>query len=345
MPAGAARPGRRLGHRPPGRVLRAQGGQHPARARPAGPVIIGGKGEATVRRTVSYGDGWLAIFCSARRFAQTREQIIAAAGAAGRAVPGWYGINIWCGLDTDETRARQLLASQLEGLYRIPFGKFEHLAPAGTPDRVASQLAPYLAAGVTHMSLIPAAASAGAGVERAAAVRAADRIGGCMQAREQADSVEWMRQRWLEHRAPRPEHFAAMASLLRTTVVLTEELDRVLKQNQLSRTGYLILITLQMSQDETRPLGQLSKALLVHPTTITMAIDQLEKAGLVRRVPHPSDRRTVLAELTAQGRQAAGHASAALAEVNFGLRDTSEATAVRVTGDLRKIREALGDLG
>ena len=166
-----------------------------------------------------------------------------------------------------------------------------------------------------------------------------------MQAREQADSVEWMRQRWLEHREPQPEHFAAMASLLRTTVVLTEELDRVLKQNQLSRTGYLILITLQMSQDETRPLGQLSKALLVHPTTITMAIDQLEKTGLVRRVPHPSDRRTVLAELTAQGRQAAEHASAALAEVNFGLRDTSEATAVRVTGDLRKVREALGDLG
>jgi DNA-binding MarR family transcriptional regulator len=166
-----------------------------------------------------------------------------------------------------------------------------------------------------------------------------------MKAREQADSVEWMRQRWLEHQAPQPEHFAAMASLLRTTVVLTEELDRVLKTRQLSRTGYLILITLQMSHDETRPLGQLSKALLVHPTTITMAIDQLEKAGLVRRIPHPSDRRTVLAELTPRGRQAAEQASAALAEINFGLHDTSEATADRVTADLRKVREALGDLG
>ncbi len=166
-----------------------------------------------------------------------------------------------------------------------------------------------------------------------------------MQAPEQADSVEWMRQRWLEHQAPQPEHFAAMASLLRTTVVVTEELDRVLKKNQLSRTGYLILITLQMSQDETRPLGQLSKALLVHPSTITMAIDQLEKTGLVRRVPHPSDRRTVLAQLTPQGRQAAERASAALAEVNFGLRDTSEAAAARVAADLRNVREALGDLG
>ena len=139
---------------------------------PPVPIVVGSKGEAAVRRTVRYGDGWLGIFCSARRFAQTREQITAAAEAAGRAAPGWYGISIWCGLDADAARAKQLLADRLEGLYRIPFGKFEHLAPAGTPDQVASQLAPYLAAGVTHMSLIPAAASAQAGVELAAAVRA-----------------------------------------------------------------------------------------------------------------------------------------------------------------------------
>jgi DNA-binding MarR family transcriptional regulator len=136
---------------------------------------------------------------------------------------------------------------------------------------------------------------------------------------EQPDAVEWMRLRWAEHQAPQPEHFAAMASLLRTAIVLTEEIDRVLKASQLSRTGYLIIITLQMSREQTRPLGQLSKALLVHPTTITMAIDQLEKAGLVRRVPHPSDRRTIF--------------------------DISAATASRITADLRTVRQALGDLG
>ncbi len=166
-----------------------------------------------------------------------------------------------------------------------------------------------------------------------------------MPAREQPDSVEWMRQRWLEHQAPRPEHFAAMASLLRTTVVMTEELDRVLKDCQLSRTGYLILITLQMSREQTRPLGQLSKALLVHPTTITVAIDQLESARLVRRVPHPSDRRTILARLTGEGLQVAERASDALAQIGFGLHGISDATASRVTADLRKVREALGDLG
>ncbi len=162
---------------------------------------------------------------------------------------------------------------------------------------------------------------------------------------EPPDAVEWMRLRWAEHQAPQPEQFAAMASLLRTTIVLTEEIDRVLKASQLSRTGYLILITLQMSREQTRPLGQLSKALLVHPTTITMAIDQLEKAGLVRRVPHPSDRRTILAELTAEGVQRAERASSELAERGFGLPGISATAASRITADLRQVRQALGDLG
>jgi DNA-binding MarR family transcriptional regulator len=166
-----------------------------------------------------------------------------------------------------------------------------------------------------------------------------------MPANARSDSVEWMRQRWTEHEAPRPAQFAAMASLLRTTIVMTDELDRVLKERGLTRTGYLVLITLQMSDATTRPLGQLSKALLVHPTTVTMVIDQLEKSRLVRRTPHPSDRRTILARLTPKGLRTAEQASSALAEVGFGLKGISDATADRVTADLRKVREALGDFG
>ena len=74
-----------------------------------------------------------------------------------------------------------------------------------------------------------------------------------------------------------------------------------------------------------QPLGRLSKALLVHPTTITVAIDQLEGAGLVRRVPHPSDRRTVLAQLTRAGHDMAERASDSLAPIGFGLHGISGA--------------------
>jgi DNA-binding MarR family transcriptional regulator len=136
-----------------------------------------------------------------------------------------------------------------------------------------------------------------------------------------------------------------MASILRTTAVMTAEVDRVLKSCKLTRTGYLVMVTLQMSRDFTRPLGQLSKALLVHPTTVTMVIDELEKARLVRRKPHPSDRRTTLACLTEEGEIAVKAANAALAEVGFGLAGTDDKTAGQLAKALRKVRERLGDFG
>lgn len=164
-----------------------------------------------------------------------------------------------------------------------------------------------------------------------------------MPPKTHTDSVEWMRDKWLEHGEPAPSQFAAMSSILRTTVVVTAEIDRVLKKLKLTRTAYLVMVTLQMSRDTSRPLGQLSKMLLVHPTTVTMVIDQLEKVGLVSRTPHPSDRRTILAGLTDKGKEAVKVASAALAEVNFGLTGTDDSTADHLTAELRKVREGLGD--
>jgi DNA-binding MarR family transcriptional regulator len=166
-----------------------------------------------------------------------------------------------------------------------------------------------------------------------------------MPVRAQSDSVQWMRERWEAHGEPHPAQFAAMASVLRTSVLMTDELDRVLKACGLSRTGYLVMITLQMSDEATRPLGQLGKALLIHPTTVTMVIDQLEKSALVRRQPHPTDRRTVLAQLTPKGHAAAERATAALAEIGFGLDGITDSAADRLVADLRKIRQGLQDFG
>jgi DNA-binding MarR family transcriptional regulator len=60
--------------------------------------------------------------------------------------------------------------------------------------------------------------------------------------------------------------------------------------------------------------------LLVHPTSITSTIDRLERDGLVRRVPHPDDRRTVLAEITDDGRRVVDEATEALTAAEFGVR-------------------------
>ncbi|MFI6093640.1 LLM class flavin-dependent oxidoreductase [Streptomyces sp. NPDC051218] len=137
---------------------------------PPVPLVIGGRGEAAIRRTARYGDGWLGIFCTARRFAQTREAIAEAAAAHGRAIPGWYGLNVWCGLDREAARARELLDQRLRALYCLPYEKFQHVAPVGTPAQVAEWLAPFVGQ-AEHITLVPASSSPEAGIEHAAQVR------------------------------------------------------------------------------------------------------------------------------------------------------------------------------
>jgi alkanesulfonate monooxygenase SsuD/methylene tetrahydromethanopterin reductase-like flavin-dependent oxidoreductase (luciferase family) len=138
---------------------------------PRVPIVIGGRGEPAIRRTAALGDGWLGMFCSARRFAETREAILEAAADAGRKPPSWFGVNVWCGLDADPGRARELVAAKMERLYRLPYEKFQYLAPAGTPQQVAGFLHPFAAAGARHLTLIPAGSSIEAEIDAVAQVR------------------------------------------------------------------------------------------------------------------------------------------------------------------------------
>jgi DNA-binding MarR family transcriptional regulator len=48
-------------------------------------------------------------------------------------------------------------------------------------------------------------------------------------------------------------------------------------------------------------LGRLARTLQVSPRNITGLVDNLERAGLVERVPDPGDRRSTLARPTAAG--------------------------------------------
>jgi len=139
--------------------------------KPRVPIVIGGKGEAAVRRTAALGDGWLGIFCTARRFTETREQILEEASRIGRATPPtWFGVSAWCGLDEDPAKAEATLSADLEGLYGMSHDKIRHLAPAGDARHVAEWFMPFIEGGAGHVTLVPAGPSAEAGVEMVAEV-------------------------------------------------------------------------------------------------------------------------------------------------------------------------------
>lgn len=161
---------------------------------------------------------------------------------------------------------------------------------------------------------------------------------------EQLDSIEWCRRRWVDSTGPSPDLFAAMGAVLRLEQLVGGTLDRLLRDCSLNRTGYLLLVTLHLKSDKTLTMGQLSKRLLLHPTTVSLVVDKLQTRELVIRSPHPTDRRTILATLTDEGASALATVSESLSEVNFGLEGVDPRMAITLTEIIRQVRQDMGDV-
>jgi DNA-binding MarR family transcriptional regulator len=157
------------------------------------------------------------------------------------------------------------------------------------------------------------------------------------------DPLDWVLEHWQAQGRPDAEHFLAVSALFRTYQAVTARTDEVLKQFELTRTGYLLLTTLFLTRDNSRALGYLSRQLMVHPTTITLAVDQLEQRRLVAREAHPTDRRTTVVRLTKAGHEIADRATEALAAANFGI-PIPEDMAVELVELLRRVRREIGDI-
>ncbi len=125
---------------------------------PSIPLIVGGRSDAAVSRAARLGDGWLGIWVSPRRYAEVRDHITREAEQAGRNASRLeHALNVWCGFATTREAARELLASQMQRFYQMPFEPFERHSPHGTPEDVAEFLRPYIEAGCSTFNVIPCA--------------------------------------------------------------------------------------------------------------------------------------------------------------------------------------------
>ena len=139
---------------------------------PPVPIVIGGRADAALRRAARWGDGWLGIWSTAERYAQTLGRIRDFAAEAGRAeVPGRNGIQIWVGIDEDRDRARERLAKAMKAIYRIPYERFEKYSPYGSAAEVADFLAPYVEAGCHEFNVMAVAESPEAEIDGVAEIR------------------------------------------------------------------------------------------------------------------------------------------------------------------------------
>jgi DNA-binding MarR family transcriptional regulator len=155
------------------------------------------------------------------------------------------------------------------------------------------------------------------------------------------DVVEASRRLWLEQwdDPTAASGMAVFTAILRSQQLISHQVNEVMRRHDLTFARYEVLAWLAADPEATRTLGWISEVLRIPPATVTNLIDRLEADKLVRRVPHPSDARTTLAQLTPRGRRCATQATEDLnSDVyrRLGLDDGQRTLLVGLLADLRE---------
>lgn len=160
----------------------------------------------------------------------------------------------------------------------------------------------------------------------------------------ESDPIEEARRQWVAHGwGEAAEGMAAVTSIVRAQQILLQRIDTVLRPLDLTFARYEILMLLSFTRKGALPMTRMGALLQVHPTSVTSAVDRLEAQGFVKRQPHPTDRRAVLAAITQAGRARGLAATTALnAQVFEQLGITTNQTdSLRTV--LRALRANAGD--
>lgn len=100
-----------------------------------------------------------------------------------------------------------------------------------------------------------------------------------------------------------PTSWSALLALQRATHATLQVLAAELVDLDLTASEINALANL--ADGRARTVSELGAAVGTRPTTLTSVLDRLERRGHITRGPRPGDRRAVLIELTASGRQTA----------------------------------------
>lgn len=158
------------------------------------------------------------------------------------------------------------------------------------------------------------------------------------------DPIAEARRQWVAHGwDAAADGMAAVTSVMRAQQILLQRIDEQLRDVGLTFARYELLMLLTFSSRGALPLSVIGSRLQVHPTSVTSAVDRLEAQSLVRRVPHPTDRRATLAELTADGRSTALAATQRLNATVFADPGLPADEAEILVDTLRGLRQRAGD--
>jgi DNA-binding MarR family transcriptional regulator len=94
-----------------------------------------------------------------------------------------------------------------------------------------------------------------------------------------------------------------LLNLLRTNAVITNRVDRFLRDYGLSMATYNVLRSLASASSDGRAVSRIGLDLVARVPDVTRLVDRLEKLHLVQRKRADGDRRVVQVSITERGRE------------------------------------------
>ena len=161
-----------------------------------------------------------------------------------------------------------------------------------------------------------------------------DRRDPIAQARE-----NWERSGWGDV----ADGMVAVTSVMRAHQILLARVENALRPHDLSFSRFELLRLLAFSRSGALPITKASDRLQVHVTSVTHAIRLLEAAGLVERVPHPTDGRTTLVRITDFGRTTVEEATLTLNNEVFADIGLSDEESRALVSSIEALRRGAGD--
>ncbi len=150
--------------------------------------------------------------------------------------------------------------------------------------------------------------------------------------------ANWERAGWGEV----ADGMVAVTSVMRAHQILLARVETVLRPYDLSFSRFELLRLLAFTRSGAMPITKASDRLQVHVTSVTHAIRRLEAAGLVERVPHPTDGRTTLVRITELGRSTVEDATVTLNKV-FADIGMSAGESRALAASIETLRRHAGD--
>jgi DNA-binding MarR family transcriptional regulator len=158
------------------------------------------------------------------------------------------------------------------------------------------------------------------------------------------DPIAEARRQWDVHwGAEAGASMVAVTSVMRAYQLLLGRLNELLQSWDLTFPQYEALLLLFYSRRGSLPLGKMGARLQVHRASVTNVVDRLADKGLVERVAHERDRRTVLAQITPAGRRVARAATKRLNAERFATAPLGDEECEQLFRLVRPLRLAAGD--